>query len=226
MASRSDRTAPQRRTGAKRLFSGLLPILLLLAAEKASRAAEYEQSTPPIGKGVFLIATPSLADPNFYQAVVLICEHGPEGTLGLIINRPTDILLSQALPRIVALKGTSYVLFTGGPVQASGVLVLFRVNEQPVDTRRILEGIYLGGDIGTLERIITKPQPTETFRAYAGYAGWAPGQLESEMAMGAWVTLPADSFSIFDKDPARLWPDSLSRLQAPRVIRVRQARNG
>lgn len=226
MLPRTHRAAARMGAGVKRLFSGLLPVVLLLATEGAPRAAEYEQGSPPIGKGVFLVATPALADPNFSQTVVLICEHGPEGTLGLIINRPTDILLSEALPRIPTLKGTSYVLFAGGPVQASGVLLLFRVNKQPADTRLILEGIYLGGNVETLEHIIIQPKPTETFRAYAGYAGWAPGQLESEMAMGAWATLPADSFSIFDKDPARLWPDSLSRLQAPGVIRTRQARNG
>lgn len=175
---------------------------------------------PPLGNGVFLVASPNLMDPNFRQTVVLLCVYGPEGTLGLIVNRPTDVLLSEALPKIPALQGKSYVLFSGGPVQPNGVLVLFRVNKEPANTRRVMEGVYLGDNMETLERIITQPNPNESFRAYAGYAGWAPGQLEFEMALGSWATVPADPGSIFDKDPARLWPEMLDALTAPRVIRA------
>ncbi|MBI4401460.1 MAG: YqgE/AlgH family protein [Nitrospirae bacterium] len=201
--------------------------MLLTVSPGILSAAEREPGTmPPIGKGVFLIASPNLMDPNFYQTVVLICEHGPEGTLGVVINRPTDIRLSEALPKLAVLKGTSYVLFSGGPVQVNGILMLFRVTEAPTDTREVLKGIYLGGNLETLERVITRPKPTETFRAYAGYAGWAPGQLEYEMAMGSWATLPADSASIFDKEPTSLWPDSLATLKGPRVIRSGAANDG
>lgn len=175
---------------------------------------------PPLGKGVFLVASPNLSDPNFRQTVVLICEYGPEGTLGVIVNRPTELLLSEALPAVSVLKGTSYVLFAGGPVQPGAILMLFRVAEAPTDTRQVIDGIYLGGNMSTLERVITQPQPTETFRAYAGYAGWAPGQLEMEMVTGSWATVKADSISIFDKDPANLWVELLETLQKPGVIRA------
>src|SRR5205823_4385867 len=157
--------------------------------------------------GVFLIANPSLADPNFHHTVVLLCEQNAEGTLGVIINRPTEVLLSEALPDLPVLKGTSYRLFWGGPVQPNGVLMLFRVKQTPPGTRSVLDGIYLGGNLQALERIITHPEPTETFRAFAGYAGWAPGQLEFEMSIGSWVIVPADSLMIFDRDPADLWQD-------------------
>ena len=140
---------------------------------RPAAAERAPDSLPPLGKGVFLVASPNLADPNFRQTVVLICEYGPEGTLGVIVNRPSEFLLSEALPKLSVLKGTSYVLFLGGPVQPSGILMLFRVGEKPVDTRHVLEGVYLGGNMATLERVITQPKPTETFRAYAGYAGWA-----------------------------------------------------
>jgi putative transcriptional regulator len=80
--------------------------------------------------------------------------------------------------------------------------------------------VYLGLHQETLERVITKPQPTETFRAYAGYTGWAPGQLEFEMAMGSWAVIPADPTSIFDKAPETLWAEMVEAIQAPRVIRL------
>ncbi|MBI5410477.1 MAG: YqgE/AlgH family protein [Nitrospirae bacterium] len=187
---------------------------------EALSASEYDSnSMPPLGKGVFLVASPNLSDPNFHQTVILLCEYGPEGALGVIVNRPTEVLLSEALPTIAVLKGTSYVLFAGGPVQQGGILMLFRVAQAPADTRQVMEGIYLGGSMSTLERVITQPQPTETFRAFAGYAGWAPGQLEMEMSVGSWATVKADPISVFDKDPANLWPELLETLRRPGVVR-------
>ncbi len=177
-------------------------------------------STLAIKKGVLLVAHPSLMDPNFQQTVVLVCEHGAEGTLGVIINRPTAVPLSEALPNVSVLKGTSYVLFAGGPVQPDGILMLFRVVEAPDRLRKILERVYLGLNREILERVITDPHPTETFRAYAGYAGWAPGQVEFEMAMGSWVVVPADPASIFDKASETLWAEMVEAIQAPRVIRL------
>ncbi len=180
--------------------------------------SDMESAPSSVAKGVLLVASPSLEDPNFRQAVVLVVEHGSEGTVGLILNRPTKLLLSEALPDIAVLKGTSYRLFAGGPVEASRFLLLFRAKELPADARSVFDGVYLGRTPKALERIITQAKPTETFRAFAGFAAWAPRQLEAEMHMGAWAILPPDSVSIFDKDPATLWQDCISRLQAPRVI--------
>ena len=171
-----------------------------------------------VGKGVLLVASPSLDDPNFRQAVVLVVEHGPGGTLGLILNRSTNVLLSHALPNLTVLKGTTYRLFMGGPVEPTRLLLLFRLKEPPADARAVFDGVYVGSTTGVLERIITQAKPTETFRAFSGFAGWAPGQLEYEMLQGAWAPLQPDPIGIFDKDPATFWQDCLSRLQAPGVI--------
>jgi putative transcriptional regulator len=202
------------------LLVGLLAGVALFPVNQHAFGAETTPSplVPP-GKGVFLVASPNLADPNFRQTVILICEHGPDGTLGVVVNRPTNLLLSEVLPTVAVLKGTTYFLYSGGPVQPGGILILFRVTREPTRTRRVMEGVYLGADLNALDRVITRPQPTETFRAFAGYAGWAPGQLEFEMTMGSWATVRADSASIFDKDPADLWSDLVEVLRAPRTIR-------
>jgi putative transcriptional regulator len=194
-------------------------IVAFLAALSAPPVlAEVEFAPSSVGKGVLLVASPSLEDPNFRQAVVLVVEHGPEGTVGLILNRSTNVLLSKALPDIMALKGTNHRLFTGGPVEPTRFLLLFRLKEPPADARSVFDGVYLGRTPKALERIITQAKPTETFRAFAGFAAWVPRQLEAEMRLGAWAILPPDSSSIFDKDPATFWQDSISRLQGPRVI--------
>ena len=95
-----------------------------------------------------------------------------------------------------------------------------RLKDPPADARAVFDGVYLGRTPGVLESLITRAKPTETFRAFAGFAAWAPRQLEAEMLVGAWGVLPADSFNIFDQDPATLWQDCISQLQAPRVIGV------
>jgi putative transcriptional regulator len=177
-----------------------------------------ESAPSSVAKGVLLVASPSLEDPNFRQAVVLVVDHGPEGTVGLILNRSTNVLLSKALPDITVLKGTSYRLFAGGPVEPTRLLLLLRLKEPPADARSVFDGVYLGRTPRVLEGIITRAKPTETFRAFAGFSAWAPRQLEAELLLGAWAILPPDSSSIFDQDPATLWRDCISRLQAPRVI--------
>ena len=182
----------------------------------AMAATEFSPSS--VTKGVLLIASPTLTDPNFQQAVVLVVEHGSEGTLGLILNRSTNILLSEALPQLTVLKGTDYRLFEGGPVERNRLLLLSRMKDPPAGGREVFDGIYVGGTPSVLERIIREAKPTEAFRAFAGSAGWAPGQLTSEMLQGAWGILPPDSFDIFTRDPATLWQDCLRRLHAPRVI--------
>ena len=125
----------------------------------------------------------------------------------------------MVLPEVTVLKGTSYRIFAGGPVAPDRLLLLFRLLKEPTaDARSVFDGVYVGGTPKVLERIITQAKPTETFRAFAGFAAWVPRQLEAEMLLGAWATLPPDSIGIFDKDPDVLWSDCLSRLQAPRVI--------
>jgi putative transcriptional regulator len=184
----------------------------------APAPASGEFSPSSLARGALLVASPSLDDPNFHQTVILIVEHGPGGTLGLVLNRATRVLLSDALPDMTVLTGTNHRLFAGGPVERTRLLMLFRLMEATGEAQSVFDGVYVGGSPEILERIITKAKPTETFRAFAGYAGWGPMQLESEILEGAWAVLPPDPAGMFDKDPATLWPDCVSQLQAPRVI--------
>jgi putative transcriptional regulator len=204
--------------GAWRAIAVFLLVVFVTVLRTVPAPAGMEFAPSSVAKGVLLVASPSLNDPNFRQAVVLIVEHGPEGTLGLILNHSTNILLSAALPEITVLKGTTYRLFAGGPVDPTRLLLLFRIKEPPADARSVFDGVYVGGRPDVLERILAQAKPTETFRAFAGSAGWASGQLRYEMLQGAWAVLPPDSIGIFDQDPATLWQDCVSRLQAPMVI--------
>ena len=169
----------------------------------------------PLGKGIFLVASPALRDPNFRQTVVLLCEHSDEGALGFVVNRPTAMGLSEVLPQIPVLEGQRHVLFSGGPVQTNQVMVLYRLQNLPDGSHHVFDGVFLGGDFSLLDQILTSESTTERFRAYAGYSGWGPGQLENEMQSGSWITLPADPALVFETDPAKVWAEILRSLGEP-----------
>lgn len=171
--------------------------------------------TQSLEKGIFLVATPALRDPNFRQTVVLLCEHGAEGALGVVVNRPTAMSISEALPQMPVLEGQQHLLYSGGPVQPNHVLILYRVMQEPTGSHHVFDGVYLGGDMNALERVLVTPSGSETFRAFMGYSGWGPGQLENEMKTGAWITLPADPAVVFSKNPADVWPDIVQSLGEP-----------
>jgi putative transcriptional regulator len=168
-----------------------------------------------LGKGIFLVAAPSLRDPNFRQSVVLLCEHGPEGALGVVVNRPTAMSIAEALPHVPIIEGEGHVLYAGGPVQTNQVMLLYRGEQLPENAHHVFDGVCLGGDMAVVERILTGASTKESFRAYLGYSGWGPGQLESEMKAGSWIALPADAALVFEKDPSRVWNEIVSSLGEP-----------
>lgn len=165
-----------------------------------------------LSKGVFLLASPRLRDPNFRQTVVLLCEHGPEGALGVVVNRPTAMSISEALPQVPIIEGAGHVLYAGGPVQTNQVMLLYRGSQFPENAHHVFDGVCLGGDMGMVERILTTTDNEEFFRAYLGYSGWGPGQLEGEMNAGSWILVPADPMWVFEKDASSIWHDMVLTL--------------
>ena len=153
-------------------------------------------------KGVFLIAMPTLLDPNFRQTVVLLCEHGPEGSMGIVVNRPMDATISLLLPADETLRGRQDRVFAGGPVQTGVLMMLYR-GEALENAVPVFGDLHLTGDPEMLSRADGDAPPS---RFYLGYAGWSPGQLETEMGTGCWGILPADPGPVFSPDPLVVWP--------------------
>ncbi len=171
---------------------------------------------PDPGAGRLLVATPLLGDPNFKRAVVLIVEHEvTEGTLGVVLNRPTKIPVGQVLEQWTELITDPSVLFRGGPVAQNSALALAMVpgKEEPLGWRA-LDGAPALARLGLLDldappRLLA-PAIT-SLRVYAGYAGWSPGQLDAEIDEGAWFVLPAEPGDIFAAQPEQLWRAVLQR---------------
>ena len=166
--------------------------------------------------GRLLVATPMLGDPNFRRTVVLVVEDEPEeGTLGVVLNRPTKVPVGRVLEPWTELASDPSVVFRGGPVAPNSALGLASVPvpEEPLGWRA-LESSVLQSRIGLLD-LDTPPQLVAggiaSFRVFVGYAGWGPGQLRAEIEEGAWYVVGAEPADAFDPDPGRLWQAVLRR---------------
>lgn len=158
-----------------------------------------------LAKGKFLVATKNIKDPRFAETVILLVDYSQNGTLGLIVNRPTDMRLSQVFSDIEGLDKVSDPIYIGGPVERNQLFMLIQSGSQPEDAHLVFDNIYVSSSSNLLRRIVDNPGAGERFRIYAGYAGWAPGQLEREIARGDWYILQGDAEIIFDNAPMEIW---------------------
>ncbi len=173
-----------------------------------ARPAHPAADPTALGKGKLLVAARQLADPNFAQTVVLLLGYGRLGALGVIINRPTAVRLSEVLPDSFRAAPRAGVVYSGGPVATTAMLLLFRAERQPDETEHIFADVYLSGSQAVVE---DKVAPGDLFRLYAGHAGWAPGQLDNEVAQGDWHIVPADIDTLFRKPAENLWSELIQR---------------
>ena len=160
--------------------------------------------------GRLLVAAPTMRDPNFDRSVVLLLEHGADGALGVVLNRPTETDLFGALPRWERLAAQPTVVFVGGPVAPAAAICLARspVGEETDGWKPLFSGL------GTVDLNLDPEEldmPLEEVRVFAGYAGWSEGQLESEVSAGAWFILDALPGDALSSAPGDLWHSVLRR---------------
>jgi putative transcriptional regulator len=165
-------------------------------------------------RGAFLVSAEKLIDPNFSETVVILLEYSTEGAMGLVINRPTRLRLSEVFPDIRGLRKRRDKLYAGGPVGMEQLVLLVRSSEKPEDSFQVFGDVYVCSRLEELERIVKGGDPEEDFRTYAGYAGWAPGQLDSEVNRGDWYIMKADAESIFSPKPEKLWEKFIEKTRA------------
>jgi putative transcriptional regulator len=161
--------------------------------------------------GQLLIAEPLLGDPNFDRTVVLMIEHNDDGALGVVLNRPTDLEVDAVLSDWAGLAASPPVLYMGGPVEQNGVLALGRRAGADV---RVPGWTSVLGDVGTIDLHLEPHELAdglEGIRFFAGYSGWGGGQLEAELAEGAWLVVPAVADDVFAPDPDAMWRSVLRR---------------
>ena len=187
--------------------AALLATLALAAAPPAARE-------PAIGR---LLIARSQVGGLFAESVIVLVDHGAHGSLGLIVNRPLELSVDELLPELPAARGHAEPAYLGGPVAQGQLLLLVRASEPPPGSALVLEGVHVSGSRETLGALLETPGPGVELRAYVGYAGWAPGQLDAEIARGDWLVAPADAAAVFTRAPERLWRELLRRHEAIRV---------
>jgi putative transcriptional regulator len=156
-------------------------------------------------RGSLLIAAPQLLDPNFRRTVVLVADHGDEGAMGVILNRPSGMTVADAAPDLEPLIGPAAPIFAGGPVQPTSGVVLAEVTEAD---EPVFGDVVLVPGLGELADVV---DGAGSIRVFAGYAGWGPGQLDDELTREDWILEPALASDVFSEEPDALWGTVLER---------------
>jgi putative transcriptional regulator len=165
------------------------------------------RAVPESLRGRLLVAAPPLVDPNFDRTVVLMLEHGEEGALGIVLNRPSETPLDDVLPEWRTLASDPPYVFVGGPVSPDSVIALARGG--PMESF-----IPVLGDLGTIDLgrdPLDLGAPLDALRVFVGYAGWGPEQLEGELDADAWFVADLEHDDPFATDPVALWRRVLRR---------------
>ena len=163
--------------------------------------------------GHFLISTPQMPDPRFREQVILLCAHNKEGAMGVAINKPNEeismmeVLLSTNIPMP---EGPLPPVYNGGPVEMEAGFILYRADQETGNSLKVASNIYLSRESKLLERISKGDGPKE-YMFLLGYAGWGPGQLETELMDNSWLTVPGDPSVLFHTPDEFKWKQAARR---------------
>ena len=155
--------------------------------------------------GIFLYAAPGIGDSRFAETVILLMEHGATGSAGVVLNQPSDVQLRKVLPDLSAARRLEVPVHWGGPVEPTAMVVLLRSPGRSGSAKAVAPEIYRTTELEDLRGALEDARPDRRVRVYSGYAGWSPGQLESEVRQGAWLLDRADADAVFALDVSSLW---------------------
>jgi putative transcriptional regulator len=184
----------------RRRLTGLIACIVLGGAAAASQGRVAE-----LKRGMLLYAMPGLPDPNFANTVVLLLEHNSDGSLGVVLNRPTLRSVDEALDVKAGTSGIDLHVFWGGPVQPAALLSLVQTARPGPRARTILSDVHLTPDLAEVQQVLGERAGRLRVRIFSGYAGWGRGQLAAEVRAGNWVPEPADAATVFSTDPSEMW---------------------
>lgn len=183
--------------------------LIALCAAALGSASLVVGREPELAGGKMLVAKRDMKDPNFARTVVLLVRHEAGGATGLIVNRQSEVAIAELLPDVEPLRGRTDRAYIGGPVNRSGMYLLFRSDTGLEGANRVVDGVYFSRNPDVLERLASDKK--REFRVYAGYAGWGPGQLESELERGDWHVVEGSAEIVFSERPGGVWDRMIPR---------------
>jgi putative transcriptional regulator len=162
-----------------------------------------------VSNGTLLVAAPQMTDVDFSGAVVLVLRHDDNGTLGVVLNRPTTLAPASVFPDLAQSVGSyTGTLFRGGPIAPTRLLYLVRgLAAATVNGPEVLDKVFLSIDDASLPDMVRLADGTDELRLYAGHVAWVPGQLEAEIGAGGWQMMPATPELVFHADPGKLYSE-------------------
>ena len=173
-------------------------------------------------QGKLLLADPFMADPSFRRAVIFLAEYGPEGSVGFVLNKPTDFMFNDIVDGFPEFPARVYF---GGPVEGGNLHFLHRIPDL-ADSYEVGKGIYWGGGLDDLKTMMTSGSLTpEDVRFFIGYSGWAPNQLDDELLRKNWIVAPGLRPYIFSDKPSSLWSSLLKSLGEDYALLVHSPRH-
>lgn len=167
------------------------------------------------GNRCLLIAMPQLMDPNFHQSTTLLAEYTAEGAMGVVLNRPLGMNLNQILAKELESESAERIpVYWGGPVQPNRGWIIHEDDLLAEESVRVADHLYLSCSAKVLRRFLETPPADDgpRFRFFLGYAGWGPGQLETEISASSWVMAPLDRDLIFSENSDTLWRRSIENI--------------
>jgi len=193
------------------LLSTLLAVLATGAAAAgfapdvrlhSAATAAHDQAPAP---GTFLVASRSLTDPHFRRTVIYLVTHDEQGSLGLIVNRPSTIRLADAVSGVEKEAGDAHAIYFGGPVKHGMITLLMRNEKENPLVKQVAGEVFFSHDRRVLDRLLAEQKPASALRCYMGHAGWRAGQLQQELERGNWHVIEADANAVFSSRPEALW---------------------
>ena len=185
---------------------GIAMLCALLLLWDAAGPAATPASKPPTA--ILLVAHGIPPESDFADAIVLTLNNLGPAPIGIIVNRPSPIPVSEVFPDLKRLERVHDKVYFGGPVELTSVWFLVRTTKPPEHSVQAVEDVYLSADANLLRRLLSRDKPMDGLRIFIGHAGWAPGQLEDEIGRGSWVLERADADTVFNGQPEQPWPSS------------------
>jgi putative transcriptional regulator len=180
-----------------------------LAVAAVAAAGAVPAAAQSVTNGALLVASPQMSDPMFARAVVLVLRHDDEGSIGVVLNRPTNLMPAAIFPELMpGLGNYAGSLFRGGPIAPTRLLYIVRgLAAATVNGPEVLDKVFLSIDDASLPDMTRLADGINDLRLYAGHAAWVPGQLQAEINAGGWEVLPGTAELVFDDDPGGLWTE-------------------
>ena len=194
----------------------ILSLALPLETSAARNTGPFVTTKTPIVKpqqGMLLVGKRKIKDPRFQKSVILLVDIGPQGTLGLILNKPTNLPLSHGAPYLEGTDKAGQSLFFGGPVAPNRIGFLILSKDPLPNAKHIMGEVYFSFHRSTLIQALQNEYSNHRLRAYQGHTGWAPSQLQTEISRGDWYLVPMDSKFLFHPDTQDIWTDLIKRLE-------------